>query len=151
MLLPRLLDWMSYAPDPDGGLLAYRRLSESVGTQSWYLATLRDKPAVARRLMHVLGTSLYVPDLLMRAPEVIQTYSDGQSGPRLIEADPAQVARALIASATGERPGAGGRGRAYAAPSGTGPHRLGGPARHARGQRRAPPSPRSGSRSCRPR
>ncbi|MBL7660353.1 hypothetical protein INQ28_29135, partial [Escherichia coli] len=23
VLLPRLLDWRSYAPDPDGGLLAY--------------------------------------------------------------------------------------------------------------------------------
>ena len=30
VLLPRLLDWMSYAPDPDGGLLAYRRLSEAL-------------------------------------------------------------------------------------------------------------------------
>lgn len=68
VLLPRLLDWMSYAPDPDGGLLAYRRLSEALATESWYLATLRDKPAVAKRLMHVLGTSAYVPDLLMRAP-----------------------------------------------------------------------------------
>jgi [glutamine synthetase] adenylyltransferase / [glutamine synthetase]-adenylyl-L-tyrosine phosphorylase len=99
VLLPRLLDWMSYAPDPDGGLLAYRRLSEALAAQSWYLATLRDKPAVAKRLMHVLGTSTYVPDLLMRAPEVIQQYGDGPGGPKLLEADPAGVARALIASA----------------------------------------------------
>lgn len=99
VLLPRLLDWMSYAPDPDGGLLAYRRLSESLATQSWYLATLRDRPAVARRLMHVLGTSAYVPDLLMRAPEVIQIYGDGPSGPKLLETEPEAVARALIASA----------------------------------------------------
>lgn len=99
VLLPRLLDWMSYAPDPDGGLLAYRRLSESLAAQTWYLATLRDKPAVARRLMHVLGTSAYVPDLLMRAPEVIQRYSDGPSGPKLLDTEPEAVARALIASA----------------------------------------------------
>ncbi len=46
--------------DPDGGLPAYRRLSEALATESWYLATLRDKPAVAKRLMHVLGTSAYV-------------------------------------------------------------------------------------------
>lgn len=58
VLLPRLLDWLSYAPDPDGGLLAYRRLSEALAPQSWYLSTLRDKPTVGRRLMHVLGTSL---------------------------------------------------------------------------------------------
>ncbi|EUA36544.1 glutamate-ammonia-ligase adenylyltransferase domain protein [Mycobacterium avium subsp. avium 2285 (R)] len=81
VLLPRLLNWMSYAPDPDGGLLAYRRLSEALAGESWYLSTLRDKPAVARRLMHVLGTSAYVPDLLMRAPRVIQDYGDGPSGP----------------------------------------------------------------------
>jgi glutamate-ammonia-ligase adenylyltransferase len=99
VLLPRLLDWMSYTPDPDGGLLAYRRLSEALATQTWYLATLRDKPAVAKRLMHVLGTSLYVPDLLMRAPEVIQRYGDGPAGPKLLETEPAGVARALITSA----------------------------------------------------
>ncbi|BBY37626.1 glutamate-ammonia-ligase adenylyltransferase [Mycobacterium mantenii] len=100
VLLPRLLNWMSYTPDPDGGLLAYRRLSETLSGESWYLATLRDKPAVARRLMHVLGTSAYVPDLLMRAPRVIQDYSDGPSGPRLLESEPATVARALVASAS---------------------------------------------------
>ena len=79
VLLPRLLNWMSYAPDPDGGLLAYRRLSEALAGENWYLSTLRDKPAVARRLMHVLGTSAYVPDLLMRA-RVIE-YGDGPAGP----------------------------------------------------------------------
>jgi glutamate-ammonia-ligase adenylyltransferase len=100
VLLPRLLNWMSYAPDPDGGLLAYRRLSEALSGESWYLATLRDKPAVARRLMHVLGTSAYVPDLLMRAPRVIQDYGDGPSGPRLLDTEPAAVARALVASAS---------------------------------------------------
>lgn len=99
VLLPRLLNWMSYTPDPDGGLLAYRRLSEALSAENWYLATLRDQPAVARRLMHVLGTSAYVPDLLMRAPRVIQDYGDGPSGPRLLDTDPAAVARALVASA----------------------------------------------------
>ncbi|MEE6138963.1 bifunctional [glutamine synthetase] adenylyltransferase/[glutamine synthetase]-adenylyl-L-tyrosine phosphorylase [Mycobacterium sp. 050128] len=99
VLLPRLLNWMSYTPDPDAGLLAYRRLSEALASETWYLATLRDKPAVARRLMNVLGTSTYVPDLLMRAPRVIQDYGDGPAGPKLIETEPAVVARGLIASA----------------------------------------------------
>ena len=99
VLLPRLLNWMSYAPDPDGGLLAYRRLSEALATERWYLSTLRDKPAVAKRLMHVLGTSAYVPDLLMRAPRVIEDYGDGPAGPKLLETETAVVARALIASA----------------------------------------------------
>jgi glutamate-ammonia-ligase adenylyltransferase len=47
----------------------------------------------------VLGTSAYVPDLLIRAPEVIQRYGDGPSGPKLLETEPAGVARALVASA----------------------------------------------------
>jgi [glutamine synthetase] adenylyltransferase / [glutamine synthetase]-adenylyl-L-tyrosine phosphorylase len=99
VLLPRLLDWLSDTPDPDGGLLAYRRISEALTDQRWYLATLRDEGAVAKRLMHVLGTSAFVPDLLMRAPEVIASYADGPAGPKLLEADPDGVGRALIASA----------------------------------------------------
>src|SRR5690606_30607249 len=99
VLLPTLLEWLADTPDPDGGLLAYRRISEALADQRWYLATLRDEGAVAKRLMRVLGTSAYVPDLLMRAPDVIQSYADGPDGPKLLETDPESVARALIASA----------------------------------------------------
>jgi glutamate-ammonia-ligase adenylyltransferase len=49
--------------------------------------------------MHVLGTSAYVPDLLMRAPEIIQQYGDGPAGPKLLDVDPETVAGALVASA----------------------------------------------------
>jgi [glutamine synthetase] adenylyltransferase / [glutamine synthetase]-adenylyl-L-tyrosine phosphorylase len=99
VLLPTLLDWLSDTPDPDAGLLAYRRISEELADHRWYLSTLRDEGAVAKRLMQVLGTSAYVPDLLMRAPEVIQLYADGPTGPKLLEVEPEGVARALIASA----------------------------------------------------
>ena len=99
VLLPTLLDWLSDTPDPDGGLLAYRKLSEAMAEQRWFLATLRDESAVAKRLMHVLGTSAYVPDLLLRAPEVIQSYADGPTGPKLLETDPESVAKALVAAA----------------------------------------------------
>jgi glutamate-ammonia-ligase adenylyltransferase len=99
VLLPTLLDWLSDTPDPDSGLLAYRRISEELADQRWYLSTLRDEGAVAKRLMQVLGTSAYVPDLLMRAPEVIQLYGDGPNGPKLLDVEPEGVARALIASA----------------------------------------------------
>ena len=100
VLLPRLLDWLSDTPDPDSGLLAYRRISEALTEQRWYLATLRDESAVAKRLMRVLGTSAFVPDLLMRAPEVIQQYADGPTGPKLLDADPDGVSRALLSSAS---------------------------------------------------
>ena len=99
VLLPRLLDWLSDTPDPDSGLLAYRRVSEALSDHRWYLSTLRDESAVAKRLMRVLGTSAFVPELLMRAPEVIQSYADGPTGPKLLDVEPDGVARALIASA----------------------------------------------------
>jgi glutamate-ammonia-ligase adenylyltransferase len=99
VLLPTLLDWLSDTPDPDAGLLAYRRISEALSEQRWFLSTLRDEGAVAKRLMRVLGTSAFVPDLLMRAPEVIQQYADGPQGPKLLEVEPEGMARALVASA----------------------------------------------------
>ena len=34
VLLPRLLNWMSYTPDPDAGLLAYRRLVRGAGRRN---------------------------------------------------------------------------------------------------------------------
>ena len=98
VLLPKLLYWLSDTPNPDGGLLAYRRLSEALATQRWYLSTLRDGSAVAKRLMRVLGTSAYVPELLMRAPDVIQAYGDGPTGPKLLDTSPDAVERALLAS-----------------------------------------------------
>ena len=73
--------------------------SEALAEQRWFLSSLRDEGAVAKRLMQVLGTSAYVPDLLMRAPEVIQSYADGPAGPKLLEVEPDGVARALVASA----------------------------------------------------
>jgi glutamate-ammonia-ligase adenylyltransferase len=99
VLLPTLLEWLSNTPDPDSGLLAYRKLSDQLADQRWFLATLRDEGAVAKRLMRVLGSSAYVPDLLMHAPEVIQQYADGPQGPKLLEVEPDTLARALVASA----------------------------------------------------
>jgi len=99
VLLPTLLDWLGDTPNPDGGLLAYRRLSDTLGATPWYLRTLRDEGAVAKRLMTVLGTSAYLPDLLIRAPEVVRLYADGPSGPRLLEVTPEEVANGLRVSA----------------------------------------------------
>ncbi|HSF26731.1 MAG TPA: bifunctional [glutamine synthetase] adenylyltransferase/[glutamine synthetase]-adenylyl-L-tyrosine phosphorylase, partial [Actinomycetes bacterium] len=36
-LLPVMLGWFADAPDPDGGLLAFRRVSEALGATHWYL------------------------------------------------------------------------------------------------------------------
>ncbi|MGB3475861.1 MAG: bifunctional [glutamine synthetase] adenylyltransferase/[glutamine synthetase]-adenylyl-L-tyrosine phosphorylase, partial [Mycobacterium sp.] len=73
--------------------------SEAMAQQRWYLSTLRDSSAVAKRLMRVLGTSAYIPELLIRSPDVIQAYGDGPTGPKLLDTDSDAVSRALIASA----------------------------------------------------
>ncbi|MDT9594933.1 bifunctional [glutamine synthetase] adenylyltransferase/[glutamine synthetase]-adenylyl-L-tyrosine phosphorylase [Nocardioides zeae] len=71
-LLPVMLSWFADAPDPDAGLLGFRRISESLGATPWYLRLLRDEGEVARRLAHLLGTSRYATDLLQREPEGVR-------------------------------------------------------------------------------
>jgi glutamate-ammonia-ligase adenylyltransferase len=75
-LLPVLLGWFADAPDPDAGLLAFRRLSEALGTTHWYLRLLRDEGAVAHRLALLLASSRYATDLLARAPEAVRLLAD---------------------------------------------------------------------------
>lgn len=75
-LLPVVLDLLAETPDPDGGLLAYRRVSEELADTSWYLRLVRDEAAVIERLATVLGFSRLVPDLLVRAPEVLRLLAD---------------------------------------------------------------------------
>ncbi len=76
LLLPTLLEWLGDTPDPDAGLLAYRRLSDAWSTPR-VLRLLRDEASVAQRLMTVLGSSAYIPDLLIKAPDVIRLFADG--------------------------------------------------------------------------
>ncbi|KAA9155572.1 bifunctional [glutamine synthetase] adenylyltransferase/[glutamine synthetase]-adenylyl-L-tyrosine phosphorylase [Amycolatopsis acidicola] len=94
-LLPVILDLLADTPDPDGGLLAYRKVSEALAETPWYLRVLRDEGAVVERLAFMLGTSKLVPDLLVRAPEVLQLLGDPT---RLAGRDPAEVAKSLRAT-----------------------------------------------------
>ena len=137
VLLPRLLDWLSDTPDPDTGLLAYRRLSEVMVSQRWYLSTLRDKPAVAKRLMHVLGTSS------LRAGAADACTGGGAELQR--RAGGAEAARRRPRGGGGcvggiggpaERPGSCHCHCAFAAPPRIGPRRIGRSAGHARRHRR---------------
>ncbi|MFW0792811.1 bifunctional [glutamine synthetase] adenylyltransferase/[glutamine synthetase]-adenylyl-L-tyrosine phosphorylase [Gordonia sp. CPCC 205515] len=98
LILPSLLEWIGNTPDPDAGLLNYRRLCDVMDNEEWFIRLLRDDGVVAERLMHVLGTSEYIANLLMRSPEVIHLYSDGANGPKLCETQPEDVAKGLIAS-----------------------------------------------------
>ncbi|WP_405475577.1 bifunctional [glutamine synthetase] adenylyltransferase/[glutamine synthetase]-adenylyl-L-tyrosine phosphorylase [Paenarthrobacter ilicis] len=70
-LLPILLGWLAEGVDPDAGLLAFRRVSEALGTTHWYLGLLRDSQAAAERLCHVLSNSRLISDLLEVSPESV--------------------------------------------------------------------------------
>src|SRR3954453_10144115 len=70
-LLPVMLGWFADAADPDAGLLAFRQVSDALGSTPWYLRVLRDEGATAERLARLLATSRYVGDLLARAPEAV--------------------------------------------------------------------------------
>ncbi len=71
-LLPVLLSELADVPDADAGLLAYRRLSDELGSTPWYLRFLRDGDTVVSRLAYVLGTSRYAARMLGRAPEALR-------------------------------------------------------------------------------
>jgi glutamate-ammonia-ligase adenylyltransferase len=75
-LLPVLLSEFADEPEPDRGLLAYRQVSEALGSTPWYLRLLRDEGPVALRLAALLGRSRYVTDLLIRDPEALRLLAD---------------------------------------------------------------------------
>jgi glutamate-ammonia-ligase adenylyltransferase len=75
-LLPVMLGWFADAADPDAGLLAFRQVSDALGSTPWYLRVLRDSGATAERLARLLATSRFVADLLARAPEAVALLGD---------------------------------------------------------------------------
>jgi len=75
-LLPVLLDWLADAPEPDAGLLAFRQVSEALGSSPWYLRLLRDNAVVAQRMARLLASSRYATGLLLRAPEAVAMLGD---------------------------------------------------------------------------
>jgi len=82
-LLPAMLGQFADAPDPDAGLLAYRQVSDRLGTTPWFLRLVRDEGLVAERLPTLLGTSVYVADLLTHDPEGLRLLAeDAELEPR---------------------------------------------------------------------
>ncbi|SDD13337.1 glutamate-ammonia-ligase adenylyltransferase [Sanguibacter gelidistatuariae] len=75
-LLPVMLGWFAEGSDPDSGLLAFRRLSDELGTTHWYLKLLRDSGSAAYRLASLLSTSKYVAEALGRSPESVKWLAD---------------------------------------------------------------------------
>jgi glutamate-ammonia-ligase adenylyltransferase len=75
-LLPAMLGWFAASTDPDAGLLAFRRISEELGDSHWYLRNLRDEGESAEQLAHVLSSSRWVTDLILRAPDSVAMLGD---------------------------------------------------------------------------
>jgi len=98
-LLPVMLGWFADAPDPDGGLLAFRQVSDSLGDTHWYLRLLRDEGAAAQHLALVLASSRYAAELFMRAPESVAMMADSGDGPHQLRPRPAADLRAELLSA----------------------------------------------------
>ncbi|NMA78757.1 MAG: bifunctional [glutamine synthetase] adenylyltransferase/[glutamine synthetase]-adenylyl-L-tyrosine phosphorylase [Actinomycetales bacterium] len=71
-LLPAMLEWFADGVDPDLGLLAFRRLSDTIGSAHWYLGLLRDSGLAAKRLTRVLSAGRYVGEQLERIPEGVR-------------------------------------------------------------------------------
>jgi [glutamine synthetase] adenylyltransferase / [glutamine synthetase]-adenylyl-L-tyrosine phosphorylase len=75
-LLPAMLEWFAQSPDPDAALLAFRKISEGLGDTHWYLRKLRDEGEGAEQLSQVVGSSRYVTDLILRAPDSVALLGD---------------------------------------------------------------------------
>ncbi|MGQ0631119.1 MAG: bifunctional [glutamine synthetase] adenylyltransferase/[glutamine synthetase]-adenylyl-L-tyrosine phosphorylase [Sporichthyaceae bacterium] len=75
-LLPVMLGWFADAADPDAGLLAFRQVSDALGSTPWYLRLLRDEGMAAERMAHLLASSRFAAELLQRAPEATAMLAD---------------------------------------------------------------------------
>ncbi len=85
-LLPVMLQWFAAGPDPDDALLAFRRLSETLGGAHWYLKLLRDDNSVAAQLAAALASSRYIGHEVTAVPEAVTWLADSrQLEPRSIE------------------------------------------------------------------
>ncbi|MFC5379917.1 bifunctional [glutamine synthetase] adenylyltransferase/[glutamine synthetase]-adenylyl-L-tyrosine phosphorylase [Aquipuribacter nitratireducens] len=67
-LLPAMLGMFADGADPDAGLLAFRRISDELGTTHWYLKMLRDSAGAAQRFAQVLASGRLVAQLMERSP-----------------------------------------------------------------------------------
>nr|NLD40360.1 bifunctional [glutamine synthetase] adenylyltransferase/[glutamine synthetase]-adenylyl-L-tyrosine phosphorylase [Actinomycetales bacterium] len=95
-LLPVMIGWFAAGPDPDAGLLEFRKLSEGLGTTHWYLKLLRDSGLAAESLALILSSSSYTANALGRLPESVQWLADSRDlRPRESEALRAELASVL--------------------------------------------------------
>ncbi|MGO0577498.1 bifunctional [glutamine synthetase] adenylyltransferase/[glutamine synthetase]-adenylyl-L-tyrosine phosphorylase [Ornithinimicrobium panacihumi] len=96
-LLPVMMSWFADGADPDAGLLAFRQISDALGTTHWYLGMLRDEGSAAQRLARILSSSRYAVDLLIRSPGTVSLLGS-PSG--LVAPDRHEVVQRMTTAAT---------------------------------------------------
>lgn len=75
-LMPAMLGWLATGPNPDLGLISFRRLSETMGTTPWYLRALRDGGQMAELLATILSSSRYDIAMIERDPSAVQLLAE---------------------------------------------------------------------------
>ncbi len=101
-LLPVMLGWFADGADPDLGLLAFRRISDRLGTTHWYLKMLRDSGAAAERMAHVLAASRLIGDQIEHDPESVAMFAESaELRPRPL-AEQLSAVRSLVDRHSGE-------------------------------------------------
>ena len=70
-LMPVMVRWFADGSDPDYGLIAFRRISERLGTTHWFLRMLRDSSGAAESLTRLLSSSRYIGELMEWIPESV--------------------------------------------------------------------------------
>ena len=95
-LLPVMLGWFADEADPDAGLLAFRKVSDELGSTPLVPALLRDEGTAAERLAHPSAAAGIAADLLVGAPESVRC-SATPSG--LTPRAPADLVRRMTAAA----------------------------------------------------
>ncbi len=78
-LMPVMIRWFADGVDPDYGLLAFRRISERLGSTPWFLRMLRDSSAAAESLTRVLSGSRYIGELMEWIPESVAWLDSDES------------------------------------------------------------------------
>ncbi|HLS32126.1 MAG TPA: bifunctional glutamine-synthetase adenylyltransferase/deadenyltransferase, partial [Brevibacterium sp.] len=96
-VLPAMLDWLAEGVDPDAGLLAFRRLGESLRDSSWYLRLLRDSGSAVHSLAAVLSASAYATSLLQHVPNAVAWIDDDTALEPRSRDSLAREARTLVA------------------------------------------------------
>jgi glutamate-ammonia-ligase adenylyltransferase len=78
-MLPILLDWLSGAPDPDGGLLGLRTLATGTHRRDQLTTLCRESPEAARQLCHLIGTGPSFVRAFEHQPDMLAGLATGDT------------------------------------------------------------------------